>query len=290
MQEIYDIMIVGAGPAGLSAALNARVRNKSTLVVSRKFSSASLNKAPSIDNYLGLHGISGEEVYQRFFDHARASGAEFVEADVTGIYNMGDYFSALTSTGDVSAKAVILATGAVQVASIPGESEKLGMGVSYCATCDGALYRGKRVAVLGYTPHAVDEANFLAEMCSEVAYVPGSRWGADLSALKPEVKVYRGKVVAIRGEMAVADVQLDTGVIPADGVFVIRESIPAERFVDGIVVEDGAIVVDRNMATSIAGVFAAGDCTGRPWQVAKAVGEGLIAALSAARAVDLAGR
>ncbi len=285
---MYDIMIVGAGPAGLSAAVNCRVRNKSTVVVSRKFESPSLNKAPSIDNYLGLDAVSGNDLYQRFIEHARRSGAEFLAADVTGIYDMGDHYSALTSAGDVAATAVIIATGAVQSASIPGEADKLGMGVSYCATCDGPLYKGKRAVVIGYTPHAVEEANFLSEICSEVTYVAGSRAGGDLAQLKPAVKLGQGKVKGIVGEMAVKAVELDSGALETDGVFVIRESIPAERLLDGITVADGAIVVDRDMATTAPRVFAAGDCTGRPWQVAKSVGEGLVAALSAARAVDKA--
>lgn len=283
---MYDVMIVGAGPAGLSAAVNCRVRNKSTVVVSRKFESPSLSKAPLIENYLGVDAMSGRELYQRLLEHARRSGAEFLEANVTGIYDMGDSYAALTSAGDVSAVAVILATGTVQSASIPGESDKVGMGVSYCATCDGPLYKGKRVVVVGFSPHAVEEANFLSEICSEVTYVPASRGGSDVSHLKPAVNLAKGSVKAILGDMAVSGVELDSGIVETDGVFVIRESVPAERLVEGITVKDGAIEVDRDMFTGVPRVFAAGDCTGRPWQVARAVGQGQVAALSAARAVD----
>ena len=191
---MYDVMIVGAGPAGLSAAVNCRVRNKSTVVVSRKFESPSLSKAPLIENYLGVDAMSGRELYQRLLEHARRSGAEFLEANVTGIYDMGDSYAALTSAGDVSAVAVILATGTVQSASIPGESDKVGMGVSYCATCDGPLRKGKRVVVVGFSPHAVEEANFLSEICSEVTYVPASRGGSDVSHLKPAVNLAKGSV------------------------------------------------------------------------------------------------
>ncbi|MBP7892140.1 MAG: NAD(P)/FAD-dependent oxidoreductase [Firmicutes bacterium] len=287
--EIYDVMIIGSGPAGMSAAVNARVRNKSTVLISRRFASPSLAKAPSVHNYLGLEEMSGTELYSRFLEHARRAEARLIEADVTGVYDMGGHFSALTSAGDMSARAVIVATGAVQSASIPGESALLGAGVSYCATCDGPLYRGKRVVVLGYTAEAREEANFLAEICSEVTYVDLQRGKAEKGApLAASIREVVGKVAGIRGESSVTHVELESEAIPADGVFVIRESIPVERLLDGLAVAEGAIVVDRDMATSVPGVFAAGDCTGRPWQVAKAVGEGLVAGLSAARYVDRA--
>lgn len=280
-------MIIGAGPAGLSAALNARVRNKSVAVVSRKLTSPSLEKAPWVDNYLGVERISGSELSARFVDHARTAGAELIESDITGIFNLGDSFAALGSDRDFSAKAVVIATGSVQEASIPGESRLLGMGVSYCATCDGPLYKGKRVVVLGYTPHAIEEANFLAQICSEVTYVAArSAKAEDAPEIAEGIRVLKKRVLGIRGENKVEEVELDGETIPADGVFVVRDSIPVERLLEGIDVADGAIVVDREMTTNVAGVFAAGDCTGRPYQVAKAVGEGLVAGLSAARYVD----
>ncbi len=280
-------MVIGAGPAGLSAALNARVRNKSVAVVSRRLTSPSLEKAPWVDNYLGIERISGSELSGRFVEHARTAGAELIESDITGIFNLGDSFAALGSEREFSAKAVVIATGSVQEASIPGESELLGMGVSYCATCDGPLYKGKRVVVLGYTAHAIEEANFLAQICSEVTYVVARSIKAeDRPELAEGIRVLKKRVLGIRGENKVEEVELDGETIPADGVFVVRDSIPVERLLEGIEVADGAIVVDREMATNVPGVFAAGDCTGRPYQVAKAVGEGLVAGLSAARYID----
>jgi thioredoxin reductase (NADPH) len=280
-------MVIGAGPAGLSAALNARVRNKSVAVVSRRLTSPSLEKAPWVDNYLGIERISGSELSGRFVEHARTAGAELIESDITGIFNLGDSFAALGSEREFSAKAVVIATGSVQEASIPGESELLGMGVSYCATCDGPLYKGKRVVVLGYTAHAIEEANFLAQICSEVTYVAARSIKAeDRPELAEGIRVLKKRVLGIRGENKVEEVELDGETIPADGVFVVRDSIPVERLLEGIEVADGAIVVDREMATNVPGVFAAGDCTGRPYQVAKAVGEGLVAGLSAARYID----
>ena len=280
-------MVIGAGPAGLSAALNARVRNKSVAVVSRRLTSPSLEKAPWVDNYLGIERISGSELSGRFVEHARTAGAELIESDITGIFNLGDSFAALGSEREFSAKAVVIATGSVQEASIPGESELLGMGVSYCATCDGPLYKGKKVVVLGYTAHAIEEANFLAQICSEVTYVVARSIKAeDRPELAEGIRVLKKRVLGIRGENKVEEVELDGETIPADGVFVVRDSIPVERLLEGIEVADGAIVVDREMATNVPGVFAAGDCTGRPYQVAKAVGEGLVAGLSAARYID----
>ncbi len=283
----YDAMIIGAGPAGLSAAVNACVRKKSVAVISRRLTSPSLEKAPWIENYLGVERISGRELSARFVNHARAAGAELIESDITGVFNLGDSFVALGSDGEFSAKAVVIATGSVQEASIPGESELLGMGVSYCATCDGPLYRGKKVVVLGYTEHAIEEANFLAQICSEVTYVMArSVEPGDGPAIAEGIRVVKKRVLGIRGEDKVEEVELDGEAIPADGVFVIRDSIPVERLLEGVRVADGAIVVDRDMATNVPGVYAAGDCTGRPYQIAKAVGEGLVAGLSAARHVD----
>ncbi len=283
----YDIMIIGAGPAGLSAAVNACIRNKSVAVVSRTFTSPSLKKAPRVDNYLGIEGVSGSELSARFLDHARSAGAELIESNITGVFDFGDYYAALGSDREFSAEAVVIATGSVQEASIPGESKFLGAGVSYCATCDGPLYKDKKVVVLGYTAHAIEEANFLAQICSEVTYVAARSVKAeDGPKLAEGIRVLKERVLGIRGENNVEEVVLEGGTIPADGVFVVRDSIPVERLLEGIDVVDGAIIVDREMATNAPGVFAAGDCTGRPYQVAKAVGEGLVAGLSAARYVD----
>ncbi|MCR4424787.1 MAG: NAD(P)/FAD-dependent oxidoreductase [Firmicutes bacterium] len=287
----FDVVVVGSGPAGLSAALNARVRNKSVAVLSRRLGSQSLERAPAIENYLGVEKIPGRELITRFLDHARKTGANLIEEEVIGIYNLGDSFSLLTPSGDYSAKTLVLATGAVQAATIRGEADYLGMGVSYCATCDGPLYRGKRVVVIALAPHAEEEANFLVEICSEVTYVMLHRAGTEgAPKLKPEIRVTRSKVRAILGESTVTGVELEDGTIEADGVFIIRESIPVERLLDGLEMAEGVIRVDRDMATSVPGVFAAGDCVGRPYQVAKAVGEGQVAGLSAARFLDREGR
>ncbi|MEA4883620.1 MAG: NAD(P)/FAD-dependent oxidoreductase [Clostridia bacterium] len=283
----YEVLIIGSGPAGLSAALNARVRNKSVAVVSRRLASPSLDKAPSIDNYLGVERIGGADLENRFIEQARGAGAYLLECDVLGLFNLGDSFSAFTSAGDYGCKAVVIATGAVQAASIPGESQYVGSGVSYCATCDGPLYRGKRAVVLGYTAHAAEEANFLAEICSQVTFVAVRGGKAEgVPELREEIRVVRGPAKAIHGAVSVTGVEIEGETIPADGVFVIRDSMPAERLIEGIEVADGAIRVNRDMATNIPGAFAAGDCTGRPYQVAKAVGEGQVAGLSAARYVD----
>lgn len=288
----YEIIIVGGGPAGLAAAINGRIRNKRVLVLTKSLYSFSLKKAPKIDNYLGISATSGQELNDAYLNHARQMGVEIVEKEVVGIYNLGDSFALMTNDGDYSAETVIIATGGVQKASIPGEQKFVGSGVSYCATCDGLLYKGKKVSVIAYTPEAVEEANYLAEVCGEVYYIKAYREKKEAEGerghleLSEKVRVIEGKPEEIVGDTVVKGVKVGGELIDAAGVFIMRETIPVDRLLEGLELEEGSIKVDRSMRTNIPGVFAAGDCTGRPWQVAKAVGEGTVAGLSAASYLD----
>lgn len=288
----YEIIIVGGGPAGLAAAINARIRNKKVLVLTKSIYSFSLKKAPKIDNYLGIPETSGQELNDAYLSHARQMGVEIVEKEVVGIYNLGDTFALMTNDGDYSAEAIVIATGGVQKASIPGEQKLVGSGVSYCATCDGPLYKGKKVSVIAYTPEAVEEANYLAEICGEVYYIKaykdktGTEGGHGHLELSEKVRVIEGKPEEIIGDAFVTGVKVNGEVIDVSAAFIMRETIPVDRLLEGLELEEGSIKVDRSMSTNIPGVFAAGDCTGRPWQVAKAVGEGTVAGLSAASYLD----
>jgi len=155
--------------------------------------------------------------------------------------------------------------------------------VSYCATCDGPLYRDRDVAVLAYGHEAVEEANFLTEICRKVYLLKAT---ADISGLHPEVTVIDKKPQAIKGDEFVNSVAVDGGEVPVEGVFIMRPTLPAQRLLFGLETEDGFIKVDRDMATSVAGVWAAGDCTGKPHQMSRAVGEGATAALNAVKYLD----
>ena len=291
--RIYDIAVVGAGPAGLSAAVNAVIRRKDTLVLSRTDLSHRLKSAPKIDNYLGMNEVSGTDMNQAFLRHARALNIDVSIESVTNVVPGGETFGLLTDKGYYQSRSVILAVGIPVVADIKGESGLLGRGVSYCATCDGPLYRGKDVAVIGYTDQAEEEVEFLCEVAQSVHYLPQYRIDADrkerLMAISGgRLTILNGKPVAIDGEGSVTGLVYSPGgeeeqLVGASGVFVLRAAVPLESLMPGLEMADGAIRIARDLSTSVPGAFAAGDCTGAPWQIAKAVGEGQVAALSAVR-------
>lgn len=270
-----DIAIVGAGPAGYSAAITARKRDKSVVVIGQN--TGWLSRAECVANYPGLPNISGHDLLEAMARQARELGAELRPGVVHQIISMGDSFALSLGADFVQAGRIILCTGAKQPKLLPGENELLGRGVSYCGTCDGMLYRGRRVAVVAQGPEAVSEANFLAGLCSEVVY-----FGAKDDALDPKIVISGQKPEAILGESAVSGLKAGGEELPFDGVFIFREAAALSTLLPGLEMDGAFIRVDRRMQTSLPGVFAAGDCTGLPLQVAKAVGEGCVAAISAA--------
>ena len=251
---MIDIAVIGAGPAGYSAAITARKRDQSVVVIGQN--TGWLARAEHVANYPGLPDISGRDLLSAMANQAQALGADFIEA-----------------------RRVILCTGARQPKLLPGENELLGRGVSYCGTCDGMLYRGRRVAVIAQGPEAVSEANFLAGLCREVVY-----FGKPEDALDPRIVVSGQKPEAILGEASVSGLRAGGEDLPFDGVFIFREAAALSALLPGLEMDGAFIRVDRRMQTNLPGVFAAGDCTGLPLQVAKAVGEGCVAAISAATA------
>lgn len=275
---VYDIAIVGGGPAGLAAAVNARRRNKDALLVSKETMSSKLIQAEQIENYLGIPQISGSELIGRMRDHAQAEGVVSIKDEVQNIYQEERIFSLIGRENALQAKTLILAPGISTVAEIAGEAEFVGRGVSYCATCDGMFFKGKAVAMIGYIPEAESEAAFLSEICSEVYYFPQYRLATELS---PKVKVVQGKPQKISGTDKVELLKTSAGEFGVSGIFIERAGRPASELLDGLHIENGFIWVDLTQATNLPGVFAAGDCTGRPWQISRAVGQGQVAALSA---------
>ena len=277
--ERTDIAIIGTGPAGVSAALTAVNRNKSVLLLGSRQMSEKVAKAHEIRNYPGLPAVSGKEMAEAFRKHLEAMGIEITEKRVGAVYAMGDYFALQIGEEMIEADTVILATGVVTVNPLPGEKELLGRGVSYCATCDAALYRGKTVAVIGYSPREEAEAAFLAEVCAEVMYFPMYR---EETALPDHVRVIREKAAGIAQENGKRVVRTDGGSYEADGVFVLREAVAPDTLVPGLESENGHVKVNRKMETNLPGLFACGDVTGTPYQYVKAAGEGNVAAISAA--------
>ena len=281
--ERYDIAIIGTGPAGVSAALTAKNRNKSILLLGSRQMSEKVAKAHEIRNYPGLPFVKGEEMAAAFRDQLDRMGIEVTEKRVGAVYAMGDYFALQIGEKMTEAEAVILATGVVQANPLPGEKELLGRGVSYCATCDAPLYRGKTAAVIGYSPREEAEAAFLSEVCSQVTYFPVYR---EETALPENVRVIREKVTGIAQEDGKRIVRTENGTWPADGVFVLREAVAPDTLVPGLETEGAHVRVNRKMETNLPGVFACGDLTGTPYQYVKAAGEGNIAAISAAAYID----
>ena len=260
----YDVLVIGGGPAGLSAAQNVRARGKTALVVSNPLEENPLWKAERVDNYLGLPGVSGAELLTAFQRHAESSGAEFLEGRALSALRSGESWYVSVGNTMVQGKAVVLAAGVVRGKKLPGEAELLGRGVSYCATCDGMLYRGKRVAVLGWTPSAEKEAAFLEGIGCQVLYLDKPRDCAIRGAEKVEAVTCGGVTGAV------------------EAVFLLRPAMAPGDLFPGLETGGGFVAVDREMRTNLPGVFAAGDCTGGPLQVSKAVGEGLTAGQKAA--------
>lgn len=273
---MYDIAVIGAGPAGYSAAINARKREKSVIVIGQN--TGWLSRAESIENYPGMPGVSGQEMLSKMADQAAAMGAELRGGVVHQVIAMGESFALSLGADFIEAKKVILATGARQPRLLEGEERLLGRGVSYCGTCDGMLYRGKNVAVIGAGAEAVPEANFLMGLCQSVTY-----FGKPDPALDARIQVRADKVTKISGETRAQSLTAGGEEIPFDGVFIFREAMALSSLLPGLEMDGAFIRVDRQMRTSLPGVFAAGDCTGLPLQVAKAVGEGCIAALAASQ-------
>ena len=281
--ERYDIAIIGTGPAGLSAAITAKIRNKKILLIGNPNFSDKVQKAHQIENYLGLPAISGKDLAKAFENHINSMDITITEGKVNAVYPMGSYFGLQVSQDIYEAETVIVATGIVTGKAFKGENELLGRGVSYCATCDAPLYRNKTVAVIGYSPKEESEAEFLAEVCEKVLYIPMYK---EETKLSDKVTIIDEKPTAVIGENKVKSLQTEKNNYEVDGIFILRDSIPPSQLVSGLEIKDNHIVVNSQMETNIKGCFACGDIVGRPYQYIKAAGQGNIAGLSAVAYLD----
>ena len=284
--ERYDIAIIGTGPAGLEAALTAKNRNKSIILFgSKKLSPKMQVIEHPITNYLGLKNVTGREMAKIFLDQIEEAGIEITEKRVTTVYAMGDYFTLHLSDNEmVEASTVILGIGVVAGKPYPGENQFLGRGVSYCATCDAPLYRGKNVTVIGGSAEEESETDFLGEVCAEVNYIP--LYKGEPKFTHDNIHVIHERPLEIKGGMKATSLVTDKQEIPTDCVFILRAAQFPEQLVPGLAMDNNSVKVDREMKTNIAGLFAAGDIVGQPYQFTKSAGEGNIAAISAATYLD----
>lgn len=290
----FDIIIVGGGPAGLTAAIYARRANKNVLVIERGLFGGQVATIGEIENYPGFLSVQGFELADTFHSQAKRLGVEFKRDEMTGLEIVGDKKKVICKKGEYLAKAVILALGSMsRELNAPGEREFIGSGVSYCATCDGAFFKDKDVAVVGSGDSAVATALYLQNICKSVHII--SKYPAlKLKAYTPNIfdrlkKVkfhYSAQVKAIRGEGRVQEVELDSEKAPlkVDGLFVTIGRRPDTDFLRGKLDLDerGYIITDEKMQTSIKGVYACGDITvSRLKQIVTAVSQGAIAATEA---------
>ncbi len=276
----YDVIIVGAGPAGVSASLYTKRANKKTLILYKDDSS--LERASKIENYYGFeNGISGEKLYEDGIKQAKNIGVDVKEEEVIKIEKNVEAFLVTTSNMQYKAKYVILATGNKKnKPKIQGIIELEGKGVSYCAICDGFFYRGKDVSVLGNGDYAISETNDLINLAKTITILTNGQKAPEFRA--ENVTIETRVVKAIEGENRVEAIELEDGTrIKTDGIFIAQGVAGSTEFAKklGALVDKDKIVVDSNMKTSVPGLYACGDCVGGLLQVAKAVNEGMIAAM-----------
>ena len=272
---MFDVAIIGSGPAGISSAINCKIRNKSIVLFGQNELSHKVEISEKINNYPGLPNISGKELNTKMREHLDSMGIEITEERITGIYNMKGKFTLLANRKMFEARSVILCLGAETIKPLPNERELLGRGVSYCATCDGMLYKDKKIAVFCDNADGEEEVEYLSDLASEVYY--SHKFTSKID--KANVTHLKSRITAVIGDGKVSGIELADGTnLDVDGVFFIKQAVSADVLLNKLEVQNGSIVVDKNMKTSIDGCFAAGDCTGTPYQIAKAVGEGNIAA------------
>ena len=282
---MLDCIIIGSGIAGISAALTLKANNKNFLLFGTPSLSEKIEKAELIRNYPGLSSVSGQEFVKALQAQLSDMEIPIKNEKVAGVYALKEKFSVLTQENNAyESRTVILACGVESVRIVKGEEEFMGRGVSYCATCDGFLYKDKTIAVLCTSKRMEHEIEYLADIAKKVYVMPIYK---DVNIQNEKVEIIRKMPQAITGGKRVEKIvfaappaQNLATELPVDGVFMLRESVSPAVLVGGLEVKDGHVPVARDMSTNLQGCFAAGDCTGRPYQYAKAAGEGNVAAHS----------
>ena len=287
-EDNYDVIIMGGGPAGLTAGLYTARHGLKTLLIEAKQLGGKAWMAHWIDNFPGFpEGISGADLMKRFIAQAEKFGVEFKSDTIVGLMDMGESKMVATRLGYHQAKAVIITVGVNRASlNIKGEKEFRGRGVCYCATCDGPFFIDKPVAVLGCGKDAVEDALRLAETSSKVYAIPGEKGFNDgieeLHKLKKNEKIKiidNTSVKSILGEGVVTHLMLSKPPekLPVDGVFIIPDSVGTSGILSDVEIDTddgGCIKVDNTQQTSVPGIFAAGDCVCNSWQVVTAAGDG----------------
>jgi thioredoxin reductase (NADPH) len=278
----YDLIVVGQGPAGVSAAIYAVRAGLSVLLIGRD--KGSLEKAEKIENYFGfVEPISGIDLLARGLTQASRLGVEILDAEVTSVIWL-DQFEAVTTRGSFKSSCMVLALGMPRrKAAIPGLCDFEGRGVSYCATCDGFFYRGKKVAVIGNGEYAYKEACELKPFAAQITLLTNGR-DFEATGHDPAFQLNLGKILRAEGdEEKIRRLVLEDGTLEIDGVFIAEGTATALDLALKLGLEnDGKVIlVDENQQTNLPGLFAAGDCTGGLLQVAVAVGEGARAGMAA---------
>lgn len=298
---MYDLVIIGGGPGGLTAAIYARRALLKTLLLEKGALGGQIAKSDIIENYPGFPSISGAELMEKFEEHAKSFELEVKIAEVLSIENDGDAKLLKTSEGDISTKAVIVATGASpSKLGVPGELEFIGKGVSYCATCDGPFFRGLEVLVVGGGDTAVKEAVYLSKLVKKVYLVHRRDKLRAEKILQEKAKktenieiLWSHVLEEIKGEQLVTSSVVkdlktgETRELATEGVFVFVGINPTTNFVDAEKDDRDFIITNQNMETSIEGIYAIGDCRNTPLlQVSTAVGDGAIAAFKAEEYIE----
>jgi len=269
----FDVIVVGSGPAGMSAAVNVANRKRTVAMLAGETPFGRILKAHSVANYLGFTIASGQELAAAFVRHLREFGVPLIREKASKIIPDEDGFVVFTDKGFYRAGAVVLAAGVYREAEIEGEEDLVGQGVSYCVTCDGRLFAGRSAAFICYSP--------AEDYRVEVTFVP--LYEGDY--LVPEgVRVLAGaRPSRLSQENGRLRVSLPDEELQVDVVFIHKNSVSPRTLVEGLESDGRHVTVGRHMETAVPGIFAAGDCTGEPYQTAKAVGEGQVAALEAVR-------
>lgn len=286
----YDVAIIGAGPAGITASLYTKRANLKTLVLYKDKSS--LEKADIIENYYGFKkGIRGKELYQEGIEQAKKLKIEVKKEEVLKIELVPEGFMVKTSNLQYIAKAVILATGNKKnKPKIPGIEKLEGKGISYCAICDGFFYRNKSVAVLGNGDYAISETNDLINIANDITILTNGKKKPEFRA--DNVKIDTRVIKEISGEKKVEQIEFEDGTrINVNGIFIAQGVAGSTEFAKklGAITSKDKIVVNEKMETNINGLYACGDCTGGLLQISKAVYEGAIAGIQTSKYLKMGG-
>ena len=275
---MFDTAIIGTGPAGISAALTLRALKKEVILFGSRQLSQKIRVAEQIRNYPGLPEVTGMGMQLAFLEQLDRMEIPITEKTVTGIYHMGTHYGILCDQESFEARTVILATGVEAVKPVPGELEFVGRGVSYCATCDGFLYKGKTIGILCTTKDLEHEIDYLASLAAQVYLIPLYK---NVQVKGENITILSRKPEAIEGGMKAERMVFGDETVAVDGIFMLKQAVTPSVLLYGLETEQGHITVDRACRTNLPGCFAAGDCTGRPYQYVKAAGEGNVAAHSA---------